>query len=87
MLGEHPPSIRMWVRLFRFLLGDDVDEAADAASAHDRARIRASALSGILGAAAYPFVIDIEDDTLRGELLRICRPLIFTPPEHLPRPC
>ena len=36
MLAEHPPSIRMWVRLFRILLGDDVD---------DRGRIRASVVS------------------------------------------
>jgi AcrR family transcriptional regulator len=71
MLGEHPPSIRMWNRLFRLLL-------ADASDGDDqRARIRASALSGILSAAAYPFVIDLDDETLRDELLRICRPLVF----------
>jgi AcrR family transcriptional regulator len=68
MLGEHPPSIRMWTRLFRILLGDDVDE---------RGRIRASALAGILGTVAYPFVIDLDDDTLRDELISIGRGLIF----------
>lgn len=74
MLGEHPSSIRMWARLFRLLLGDDVQgRGPDDA----RARVRASALSGILSAAAYPFVIDLDDDTLRDELLRICRPLVF----------
>lgn len=74
MLGEHPPSIRMWDRLFRLLLG----AAAKKGGVDDeRARIRASALSGILSAAAYPFVIDLDDDTLRDELLRICRPLVF----------
>jgi hypothetical protein len=75
MLGEHPPSIRMWDRLFRLLLGDP----AGATTGRDdaRSRIRASALSGILSAAAYPFVIDLDDETLRDELLRICRPLVF----------
>jgi AcrR family transcriptional regulator len=68
MLGEHPPSIRMWARLFRILLGHDVD---------DRGLIRASALAGILGTVAYPFVIDLDDDTLRDELLRIGRTLII----------
>lgn len=70
MLGEHPPSLRLWVRLFRFLLGDDAD---------DRARIRASALSGILSTVSYPFVRGLDDDTLRDELLAICRPLVFGP--------
>ena len=68
LLGEYPPSIRMWIRLFRILLGDDVD---------DRARIRASVLAAILGTVSYPFVIDLDDDTLRDELLRISRGLIF----------
>ncbi len=71
MLGEHPPSIRMWDRLFRLLLAGEAD------GDDPRARIRASALSGVLSAAAYPFVIDLDDDTLRDELLRICRPLVF----------
>jgi hypothetical protein len=60
----------MWTRLFRILLGDDAD---------DRARIRASALSGIIGTVSYPFVVDLDDGILRDELLRICRPLVFTP--------
>jgi AcrR family transcriptional regulator len=68
MLGEYPPSIRMWTRLFRVLLGDDAD---------DRALIRASALSGILSTVAYPFMIGLDDDTVRDELMRISRRLIF----------
>jgi AcrR family transcriptional regulator len=68
MLGEHPPSIRMWIQLFRILLGDDGD---------DRTRVRASVLSGIIGTVAYPFVIDLDDDVLRAELLLICRPIVF----------
>jgi AcrR family transcriptional regulator len=71
LLGEHPPSIRMWTRLFRMLLGDDAD---------DQARVRASALAGILGTVAFPFVVEVGDDTLRDELLRICRPIVFGTP-------
>jgi AcrR family transcriptional regulator len=70
MLGEYPPSIRMWTRLFRMLLGDEAD---------DRVVIRASALSGILGTAAYPYVIGLDDDAVRDELMRIARGLIFPP--------
>jgi hypothetical protein len=68
VLGDYPPSIGMWLRLFRILLGDHAD---------DRARIRASALAAILGAVAYPFVVDLDDDTVRDELIRICNGLIF----------
>lgn len=71
MLGEHPPSIRMWARLFAILLGEDAEE---------RTRVRASVLAAITGTVAYPFVIDLDDDVVRDELLRICRPLIFGTP-------
>jgi AcrR family transcriptional regulator len=64
LLAEHPPSLDLWVRLFRILL----DGAAD-----DRARVQASVLSATIGAVAYPFVIDLDDATLRTELLRIAK--------------
>lgn len=70
-LGSHPPSIRMWRRLFAVLLGDAVDGPA---------RVRASVLSAALGAVAYPNVADVDDATLREELLRITRTLVFTRP-------
>lgn len=70
VLGEHPPSIRMWTRLFALLLGDDVS---------DQARVRSSVLSAMLGAVAYPFVRDLDDETLRDELLAIARRLVFDP--------
>jgi AcrR family transcriptional regulator len=67
VLGEHPPSIRMWATLFAILLGDDMDA---------RARVRASVLAAALGAAvAYPFVTGLDDDTLRDELLQVARGL------------
>jgi hypothetical protein len=68
MLGEHPPSIRMWTRLFGILLGEDAD---------DRRRIRGSALAAILGTVAYPFVANLDDATVREELLRISKGLVF----------
>jgi AcrR family transcriptional regulator len=68
MLGEYPPSIRMWIRLFRILLDGEADE---------RARIRGSVLAAILGAVAYPYVIELDDDTLREQLLQIGTNLIL----------
>jgi AcrR family transcriptional regulator len=68
LLGEHPPSLRMFVRLFNLVLGDTGD---------DRARVRASVLSAAFGAVAYPFVIDLDDATLRDELLAIMRSIAF----------
>ena len=68
LLGEHEPSRRLWVRLFSELLGDDLGPEA---------RVRAAVLSAAIGAAAHPFVIDLDDDTLRDELLQVTRRLVF----------
>jgi AcrR family transcriptional regulator len=67
-LGEYPPSLRMWTRLFRELLGDDVGS---------RALIRMSVLAAALGSVAYPFVIDLDDDVVRDELLRMTSRILF----------
>lgn len=67
LLGEHPPSRRLWQEIFGELLGRGLD---------DRARIRASVISAILGTVAFPLVVDVDDATLRDELLRIARPLL-----------
>jgi hypothetical protein len=40
--------------------------------------VQASVLSATIGAVAYPFVIDLDDDTLRTELLRVARNILFT---------
>jgi AcrR family transcriptional regulator len=68
LLGEHEPSRRLWVRLFSELLGDDLGP---------QARVRAAVLSAAIGAAAHPFVADLDDGTLRDELLRVTRSLVF----------
>jgi AcrR family transcriptional regulator len=62
LLAEHPPSLSLWTRVFGILLGDDAD---------DRALVRASVLSAVIGSVAYPFVIDLDGDTLRDELLQV----------------
>jgi AcrR family transcriptional regulator len=70
VLEEHEPSRRMWVRLFSDLLGDHLNEPA---------RVRAAVLSAAFGAVAHPFVIDLDNDSLREELLRVTSRLIFKP--------
>ena len=67
LLGEHPPSRRLWAEIFGELLGHGPD---------DRARIRASVLSAILGAVSFPLVADVDDATLRHELGSIARSLL-----------
>jgi len=67
LLGEHPPSLRLWRRLFSLLLGDEVD---------DRIRVRASVLSAAIGTVGYPFLIDLPSETLHAELFRITRRLL-----------
>jgi predicted enzyme related to lactoylglutathione lyase len=51
-----------WTRLFSVLVGDDLGA---------KARVRAAVLSSAIGAVAHPFVIDLDDDTLRDELLQV----------------
>ena len=68
LLGEHEPSRRLWVRLFSELLGDDLGSEG---------RVRAAVLSAAIGAAAHPFVVELDDATLRDELLQVTRSLVF----------
>ena len=81
MLGEYPPSLQMFIRLFDILLGDTVD---------DRGRVRGSVLAAAFGAVAFPFVVDIDDGTLRDELLATMRQILGLPakrrPTHPPKP-
>ena len=68
LLAEHPPSLSLWTRIFGILLGDDAD---------DRALVRASVLSAVIGSVAYPFVIDLDGDTLRDELLQVLHRILL----------
>jgi AcrR family transcriptional regulator len=61
LLAEHEPFQRFMARLFRALLADASDE---------RARVRvAMVASAIGGAVTHPLVADLDDDTLRAQLL------------------
>jgi AcrR family transcriptional regulator len=71
LLGQHEPFQRLMERLFAVLLGDSTDV---------RARVQAAMLSAAIGGGVtHPFVTDIDDDTLRAELLRVVRGLIGLP--------
>jgi AcrR family transcriptional regulator len=69
LLSEYPPSLDLWNRVFEILLDGD---------AGDTALVRSAVLAAAIGTVAYPFVIDLDNDVLRGELLRIMRGLVFS---------
>src|SRR4051812_41810884 len=69
-LGEYDLSRQMWGRLFAVLLGDDLD---------DGGRVRAAVLSAAIGSVGHAFVADIDDDTLKAQLLQVTRRLILLP--------
>jgi hypothetical protein len=54
-------------RLIAVLFGQD---------ANDRARVRAAILAAACGATANDFVADVDDDTLRRELIEVVLPLL-----------
>jgi len=68
LLRDWEPSRLLWTRLFAILVGDDLTE---------RARIRAAVLSAAIGSAGHGFVTDIDNETLKAELYRLTRPLVF----------
>jgi AcrR family transcriptional regulator len=70
LLGEYEPSRNLWNRLFAVLLGDDLDE---------RARVRAAVLSAAIGSVGHAFAADVDNDTLKAELLHLTRRLILLP--------
>jgi AcrR family transcriptional regulator len=70
LLGEHEPTRHLFSRLFALLLGDG-------SGSPDRAR--AAVVSAAIGAAAHPYLSDLDDDTVRRDLLAIVRSLVFGP--------
>lgn len=71
LLGQHEPFQRLMERLFSVLLGDSTDV---------RARVQAAMLSAAIGGGVtHPFVTDIDDDTLRSELLYVVGRLLLLP--------
>ena len=63
LLGSHEPLVALMTRVYALLLGDDP-------ATSDRVRI--AIVSGAIGAAVVnPLVADLDDETLRSELLAV----------------
>jgi AcrR family transcriptional regulator len=71
LLAEHEPFQRFIARLYGALLGDE---------AGTEARVDAAMLSGAISVGVmHPLVTDIDDDTLRPQLLRTTRRILGLP--------
>ncbi|MCZ8378832.1 helix-turn-helix domain containing protein [Mycobacterium sp. CPCC 205372] len=71
LLAEHRPFQRFIDRLYAAMLGDETGS---------RARLHAAMLSGVISVAVmHPLVVDIDDETLRAELLRTMRRIVDLP--------
>lgn len=69
--SEHEPFRLVMQRLARLLMGDE---------AGPEARVPTAMLSAALsGAAMHPLVVDLDDDTLRAQLLHMARRLLDLP--------
>jgi AcrR family transcriptional regulator len=65
LLAKHEPFLALMDRLFAVLTGGDTSAAA---------RVRGSMISAAIGGAVmHPLVVDLDDDTLRSEMLRFTR--------------
>jgi AcrR family transcriptional regulator len=69
-LGNDEQSQRLWARIFTTLLGEELDAEG---------RVRAAVLSAAIGSVAHAYVVDLDQETLRTELLRTTRRLIEPP--------
>ncbi len=70
LLAEHEPFQLFLTRLYGVLLGD----------ADDEARVPAAMLSGAIGTAVmHPLVADVDDDSLRAQLMVLTRRLLALP--------
>ena len=70
LLADHEPFQQFLTRLYGVLLGDAGDEA----------RVRAAMLSGAIGiAVVHPLVADVDDESLRSQLLLLTRRLLALP--------
>ena len=71
LFAEHEELRRMMHRLSRLLKADDARTGARVPTA--------VLLAAISGAVMHPFVAEIDDDTLRSELLELARRLFLLP--------
>ncbi|NKZ14383.1 TetR/AcrR family transcriptional regulator [Mycolicibacterium septicum DSM 44393] len=71
LLAEHEPFQQFIDRLYAAMLGDQ---------SGDGARVHAAVLSGVISVAVmHPLVTDVDDDTLRAELLQTMRRVLGLP--------
>lgn len=71
LLAEHEPFQQLIDRMYRVVIDED---------AGPEARVPAAMLvAAISGAVLHPLVQDLDDDTLRAELLRLTRRLVDAP--------
>ena len=69
--AHHEPFRRLMDRLYRLLMGGDTGSDA---------RLPAAMLTAAIGGAVmHPLVADLDDDTLRAELLRLARRFLGLP--------
>jgi AcrR family transcriptional regulator len=69
--AQHEPFRRVMNRLYRLLMGDD---------AGPDARVPAAMLTAAIGGAVmHPLVADLDDDTLRAQLLHLARRFLDIP--------
>ena len=72
LLGSHDPFVDLMGRVYAVLMG-----LADDGPSH---RVRIAIVSAAIGAAiVHPLVVDMDDDTLRRELLAVTRRLFDLP--------
>ena len=67
-LQNHEPFRRVMTRVNRLLMGD---------ASHPRARVQAATLAAVIaGAVIHPLVLDLDDESLRSQLLKQVRKLL-----------
>ena len=67
-LQNHEPFRRVMMRVNRLLMGG---------ASHPRARVQAAMLAAVIaGAVIHPLVLDLDDESLRSELLKQARTLL-----------
>jgi AcrR family transcriptional regulator len=71
LFADHEPLRRVMHRLSRLLIGDDTGTGAHVSTA-----VLTAALSG---AVMHPLVVDLDDETLRAQLLELARRIFQLP--------
>ena len=89
--GEQPPGVEHPSNATRCCFGSSANTSHRAECGSGSSRfssattsmpppsVRAAVLSAAIGAVAHPFIIDLDNDSVRDELLKVTRRLIFKP--------